>query len=381
MDLSGCERAEAHGESRTDALPGYAGLPRDMKDLEMAATVRFGARRFLRDSDGPQGTNLFLERAAQRAREGMPLDLLIAAHAKATHVLWEMLREEARAEESEELAELVDRLLRSQHAVLGSVVRTYQAESAAPAMARRERERALVRDLLHGGAPGRQACAELGLKADVSVLALSWEGEDRDGSADEGALVRDLRSEARLRRVLERLLSFAPCPVLVDGSTARALVAHGQEPAPDLAGRLSQEYAMPVRVAVVRAEEPEAVPEAAHTAGEVLRLARLSGCPPGVHRLADVLLEFQLTRPGQGGRAVAALLQPLRARPELIETLRVHLAQGRDRRATAAALTLHPNTVDNRLARVTRLTGIDLGTPHGAALAVGALLLHDTGRG
>ncbi|MFE1173945.1 helix-turn-helix domain-containing protein [Streptomyces sp. NPDC058773] len=47
-------------------------------------------------------------------------------------------------------------------------------------------------------------------------------------------------------------------------------------------------------------------------------------------------------------------------------------------RLRAAALTLHPNTVDNRLARVSALTGLDLPTPRGTALALAALLLRDT---
>jgi DNA-binding PucR family transcriptional regulator len=64
-------------------------------------------------------------------------------------------------------------------------------------------------------------------------------------------------------------------------------------------------------------------------------------------------------------------------RPELLETLRTHLAHQQDRRATAAALGLHPNTVDNRLARIGEQTGIDLAAPRGTALAIAALLLRD----
>ncbi|MEU8997796.1 helix-turn-helix domain-containing protein [Streptomyces caniferus] len=53
------------------------------------------------------------------------------------------------------------------------------------------------------------------------------------------------------------------------------------------------------------------------------------------------------------------------------------LEQAQDRRATARQLTLHPNTVDNRLARISTLTGLDLSTPRGTALALAALLLRD----
>ncbi|WP_344527039.1 helix-turn-helix domain-containing protein [Streptomyces rectiviolaceus] len=46
-------------------------------------------------------------------------------------------------------------------------------------------------------------------------------------------------------------------------------------------------------------------------------------------------------------------------------------------RATAAALGLHPNTVDNRLAKIGERTGIDLSAPRGTALAIAALLLRE----
>ncbi|MFD4568451.1 helix-turn-helix domain-containing protein [Streptomyces sp. NPDC058467] len=73
-----------------------------------------------------------------------------------------------------------------------------------------------------------------------------------------------------------------------------------------------------------------------------------------------------------------ALLDPVADRPELLETLRTHLAHQQDRRATATALGLHPNTVDNRLAKIGDQTGIELASPRGAALVIAALLLRDT---
>ncbi|MFE9366261.1 helix-turn-helix domain-containing protein [Streptomyces sp. NPDC006978] len=72
---------------------------------------------------------------------------------------------------------------------------------------------------------------------------------------------------------------------------------------------------------------------------------------------------------------MAALLDPLENRPDLIDTLRIHLEHRHDRRSTARNLGLHPNTVDNRLARITELTGLDISSPRGNALALAALLL------
>lgn len=107
----------------------------------------------------------------------------------------------------------------------------------------------------------------------------------------------------------------------------------------------------------------------------MVRVARAAGHPPGLHRLEDVLLEFHLSRPDESSAAIAALLDPVGDRPELLRTLRTYLETGQDRRGSARLLGLHPNTVDNRLARITDLTGLDLASPRGTALALAALLL------
>ncbi|MFF1638090.1 helix-turn-helix domain-containing protein [Streptomyces sp. NPDC058246] len=82
-----------------EALPGYAELPDDVKDLEIAGTARHGIRLFLsRTGDpnpGPANLRLFRERAAQRAEEGMPLHLLLRTHSVGAYVLWRALRETA----------------------------------------------------------------------------------------------------------------------------------------------------------------------------------------------------------------------------------------------------------------------------------------------
>ncbi|MFD8785731.1 helix-turn-helix domain-containing protein [Kitasatospora sp. NPDC059599] len=108
---------------------------------------------------------------------------------------------------------------------------------------------------------------------------------------------------------------------------------------------------------------PAEVPEAAALAYEVLDVARAFGHPPGLHRLDDVLLEYQLSRPSRARAGLAALLEPLADSGELLTTLRTHLAGGLNRRHTASALHLHPNTVDYRLRRIAALTGLDPARP------------------
>ncbi|MER5309566.1 helix-turn-helix domain-containing protein [Streptomyces sp. NPDC002773] len=363
-------------------LPGYDRLPDEMKDVEIAATVRHGVRLFLRRALAPEpgepgAMRLFRERAAQRAEEGMPLHLLLRSHSLGAYMLWQALREVTAPGEEAALVELADLLFASQPAVVGGVAERYLDERSALEAERWAQRRSLLRGLLDGTLPAaRLATVPFGLDGPCLVLAVG-----AVAAPDEG----EVAARRRLRRVQTALdhCFGMEVPALLDSGTepGRAIVPGAAEPPEDLARRLSQAAGTALRVAVVPAGGPGEVPGAARTAGEVLRVAAGCGLPPGLHRLDDVLLEYHLSRPGESGRRIAALLDPVADRPELLETLRVHLAHGQDRRATAAALGLHPNTVDNRLARTAERTGIDLATPRGTATALAALLLRDAPEG
>ncbi|MFI6649136.1 PucR family transcriptional regulator [Streptomyces sp. NPDC050529] len=373
-----------------EQLPGYADLPGDVKDLEIAATARHGVRLFLRRVSDPHpgsgGLRLFRERAAQRAEEGLPLHLLLRTHALGVYVLWQALREAAEPGEEGALIELVDLLLQSHHSLLGAVAETYMDERSALDAEQRERRRSLVRGFLDGTLePGPVLLEELGLDGPALVLAVALEPADEPGGPGGGQ--PDSLSPVTVRRRMRRIQTVldqtfgTELLFLFDAGAGRAVVPRDCEPPDDLARRLSRACGVGVRIAAARAASPAAVPEASRTAAEILRIARVCGLPPGVHGLDDVLLEFHLSRPGPSGRRIAALLDPVAARPELLRTLRTYLAQRQDRRLTAALLGLHPNTVDNRLARLAELTGLDPGSPRGTALAIAALLLHDSGQG
>ncbi|WP_431931268.1 helix-turn-helix domain-containing protein [Nonomuraea jabiensis] len=65
----------------------------------------------------------------------------------------------------------------------------------------------------------------------------------------------------------------------------------------------------------------------------------------------------------------------------LLRTLRTYLDSGLDRHATARALTLHPNTVSQRLRRVEALTGLDLRSSQAVVDARAALIVLDVAEG
>ena len=89
--------------------------------------------------------------------------------------------------------------------------------------------------------------------------------------------------------------------------------------------------------------------------------------------LRDVLLEYQLTRPSDAQSELSSLLDPLDRNPDLPHTLAVYLGHDLDRRSTAAALHVHPNTLDYRLRRIVELTGLDPSTSRGLQLLGAAL--------
>ncbi|MFE6891642.1 PucR family transcriptional regulator [Streptomyces sp. NPDC057694] len=379
------ELARRMARESFEELPGYAQLPDDVKDLEIAATARHGVRLFLKrvneqDLDEPgrsarsAGHRVFRERAAQRAEEGMPLHLLLGTHTLGVYALWQALRDVARPGEEAALVELVDVLLQSHTGVVGAVAETYLDERSALEAEQRAQRRSLVRGLLDGMVPsGHVLLDQLRLEGPALVLALGVDAPPVEGPV---AVRRRLR---RVQTVLDQAFGVDVL-ALLDGDGGRVIVPGGGAPPEDLPRRLGSASGLLIRVAAVRAEGPEQITGAARTATEILRITRVCGLPPGLHRLDDVLLEFHLSRPDESSPRIAALLDPVAERPELLETLRTHLAHRQDRRATADALGLHPNTVDNRLAKIAEQTGIDLASPRGTALVIAALLLRDTER-
>lgn len=359
-------------------VPGYAELPDDVKDVEIAATVRYGLRLFMRRARGVDGRHgdhaFFRERAAQRAEEGVPLHLMLRTHALGAYALWQALRQEAGPGEEAALVELADFLIRNQGGIIGAVAETYLDERAALDAELHEERRTLARALIDGAPPtDRTALEALGLDGPATVLALRL--PPPGDPTPTPVAVR--RLQRRLQTALDRTFG-APVLTRLDAAGGHAIVTGAPEPEDGLAALLGRACDGPVRCAAARAERPEGIPYAARTASEVIRIAQASGRPPGLHRLDDVLLEYHLSRRDESSGMIAALLDPIDGRPELTETLRTHLETRQDRRGTAQALGLHPNTVDNRLARITELTGIDLAAPRGVTLALCALLLRDS---
>lgn len=110
-------------------------------------------------------------------------------------------------------------------------------------------------------------------------------------------------------------------------------------------------------IAVADAVSSGQVPVTAEHTRDLARIVARLRYTAGLYTFTDLALEYQLTRPGPGRDRLVEQLRALRDNEGLAETLEIHLSNNLDRRRTASALGLHPNTVDHRLKRITQLTG------------------------
>ncbi|MFE3795445.1 PucR family transcriptional regulator [Nocardia tengchongensis] len=204
----------------------------------------------------------------------------------------------------------------------------------------------------------RECGIEIADRYSVLALSIPAHPEERDPTLDGKVVAR-----RKLRRVQAELATLCGDQALsllsVDGGTI--LIPEAAAPAAELdqlVTQLSRAARVPIMAAVV-ASGPEQVPAAADQAHELLDMVQRLRCVRGLYRFDDLALEFQLTRPGPGREFLGSLLDPLDAQPELLETLRRHIANNLNRQRTARELHVHTNTVDYRLKRINQLTGFD----------------------
>ncbi len=371
------ELAEAVVAALLERVPVYHRLPREQltgeltRDTErriraLAHTVRTGLPAPAEEFTAVR------EAAARRAEEGLPLDAVLLAHHLGLEICWEFVTRHARDSDTAELL-VLHRLLLDQLRQAVTAAGAGYLEGRRPAADRRYAARQSLLTALLAGAPADEAATRAGLRlsAGYAVLCLSVaeHPDERSPGVDPGIAGR--RKLRRLAAELDHctrqsaLTALTPSGGLVlvpFGPPQESPGAPGVEaPWPHLAATLataSRAAGVPVLVGAAAAA-PAGVPDAAALAYEVLEVARAFGRPPGLHRLDDVLLEYQLTRPTQARARLAALLEPLADTGELLTTLRTHLGGGLNRRHTASTLHLHPNTVDYRLRRIAVLTGLD----------------------
>lgn len=361
-----------------EEVPLYALLPREQLEGEVLAICEDNLRTFfatLIEDRPPTEEELSEPRAsaARRAQERVPLASVLTAYHVGGRIGWAELVAQARPDEMPELLAAADRVQRYVQAVTAVVATAYLQEQQAISGEEGDVLRALVAALL-AGEPAGELAERLGRKLPTRWVVLAL---------DIGAHPDEERSEAvaarrKVRRVQAVLDEHVGEPVLAQlhASGGIVLLPDDGRPVSQLVAELQDAAGAPLRAGAASAGTTADVCEAAAQAREVLRLA---GAEPGLYVLRDVLLDYQLSRPSDAQQQLAALLDPLERFPDLLRTLEAYLDQDLDRRRTAAALHVHPNTLDYRLKRVVELTGLEPATTKGLQLLAGAVAVRRLG--
>ncbi|GAA4689255.1 helix-turn-helix domain-containing protein [Streptomyces chumphonensis] len=356
-----------------DEVPVYASLPPEELRRDITQIAEHGIRMFLgvlRSGRQPDGGELAELRhsAARRAEEGIPLESVVDAYFIGTEQCFEAMMATARPEDVGAVLATHRLVMRHLRQVTAAVAAGYTEEVRASLSEENGARQALLTALLDGEAAA-QAAERAGLGLAPSYLVLSMGIGDHPDERAPGVdpTIAARRKLRRLRAELDHevrghaLATLTPkdglallprevpshAPVVEDGGRLAGLV-----------GRLSRRCGAELLVGVVAAG-PEDIVRAAPLATEIRAVAEAGGRPPGVYQLDDVLLEYQLTRPGPALDRLTGILRPLGDHPTVLGTLRAFIDCGLDRRRTAELLRVHPRTVDYRLRKAATVTGLD----------------------
>lgn len=362
----------------------YAELP-DLLGVDVRGVVRENLLLFeSRVTGTPPGEDLLgrlSSSAYRRAEEGFPLALVQRAYLTGTASAWDAVAALAEAEDLAALRELGHAALEHLTDVLLAVTDAYLEELRMSGDEAETVRTSLVAALVSGTDVAHVA-SSLGvtLPERYTVVALQIGGPRPEGGWTPPAAIaarrrlRALRTELAGDRVNIPLFELDPY-----GGIVLLPHPHGADDAWDAAavGALVQRLATAADAetwAGTTAGTVAGVPDAVALAREIVDLVRRTSRPAGTYAMDDVLLDYQLSRPGPVADALRARLAPLAARPDLVATLEAHLATGQSRTRTAERVSVHPNTVDYRLRRVAELVGLDPWTADGLALLRAGLL-------
>ncbi|WP_028922560.1 PucR family transcriptional regulator [Pseudonocardia acaciae] len=368
-----------------DRSPRYQGTVPDHLHRHMAHTCHAFGRLFLRavrDGREPAGADLrlFRDRARDRGAEGLPVADFVDAYFVAAETLWDEVVSLAGGSPPGPAAGV---LLRCLHTVANAAVQAHQREFQAAHSEEREAVRAVVRALV-AGEPAADLAHRAGIRlADAyAVLALRFGQQPAESVGD--AVGQRLAGRRKVHQLTRALTTALGEEVLAALDPDGGLVLRPSTPSAgaerdDLAAAraamrpLREAAGADVSAGFAHAASLGAVPSAA---GQARRLLRLSPNPGEVAVLGELLLEYHLDHDSAARPELESVVAALRADPDLLDTVRAYLAQDFNRRRTARALHVHPNTVDNRLTRVTTVTGADPRTARGLLLLGSALAMY-----
>ncbi|MFC8042076.1 PucR family transcriptional regulator [Nocardia sp. NPDC057353] len=331
----------------------------------LARTCAECAQALLDGHDEP-GTVARLEQlAVQGARDEQPLDVIQhAIHEAVTAAL-----DPTAGPGDPDLAGRLRRMVEVLDLMITTVATGYLRELRILIEERRHAVRAMTSALLAGTLDAAPA-AEHGIRIAPRYLVLALAADLDDVEVP----------HRRLRRV--RAVLTGRCGedtlALLDDTGGIVLLPADRCGTGELRALISEltEAAECTLLATVESAAVPRIPAAAQRVQRLLGTLTALHYPSGLYLFEDMALEYQLTMPGPARDRLAAVLRPLEEQPDLLTTLRTHLRNELRRRRTARELRIHPNTLDMRIKRITRLTGYDLTTVDGAWTLRSALVAH-----
>ena len=343
-------------------LPSYGSMPVEALAIDVRPMTERVLRGFVESLPNggvpaPELLGRARESAIARGEEGIPMEAILDAYLLGLQESVAHVRSELATAPTAEVIDFFGALLTFQHVVHQAIASGFLEHRESTVGEMQAARGALLAALVDGG-DATDAAFRAGIRLPeryvVAALAIGPHPDELQDGVDHVMAAR--RKVRRVRLELERL---GRDDVLTALSPAGgiALLPKADD---RLHGRLTTAAGAHVTVALETAT-PATVPKAVRLAHEILEVATKTRREPGVYRLADVLLEYQLTRPTEATQRLAAALDPVDE--DLLQTLDAYLDTGLRRNATAAALGVHPNTVDNRLRRIGRLTGLDPTRP------------------
>ncbi|CAH0226651.1 hypothetical protein SRABI76_02646 [Microbacterium oxydans] len=345
-------------------------------EASLAADIRWAVERGLRAAvSSLSGTvvddELMLASAGRRFEEGSSFASVIVAYHRGVAVIWDELESQSTVEDADALRECARRLFLHLERISGALAMSYERAWTVSHLGERDARFAIFTALTQGGDPEREARRSgRSLAPGYGVLVVRL----RKTSGTTPGDVRDHRATQRLRTAIESAGGPDVLAVLgAAGGTALLPMTSARETLPEVRRTLEAAFGDDCTGAWVEALVPD-VGEALRVAEELIDIALVIREAGRVYTLDDLVLEYQSARPGPGRELLAGALEHVG--DELLATIDAYLTSGGDRRATAAQLQVHPNTVDYRLGRVAALTGLDATAPEGSARLRAARVAH-----
>ncbi|MGV9817802.1 PucR family transcriptional regulator [Nocardia xishanensis] len=365
------------------AIPEAEGLPAGHFTDEVIPAIVAGAALFLEALDEGRActpeevAELMIPVVQRHAEDRIPLRVLILALFGSVRRLWAEAGSLAEPDDLPDLLAFSDLLLDLLANVTVSITETHSDVEQSVYGSEREARRLLCAALLRGA-----ETAELAARADITladrydILAIQVVPFNQAGPMVDAVVAR-----RRIRLVQQALDGLAGTTALntFDGTTGIALLptaADSAAPYAELAAALATRLGDAVVVIDAGSVPRSELAAAANEAAELNDLARALGLPTGTYGLDDLMLEYQLTRPGRSRDRLAQCIVPLEPYPHLLEALDAHIRHGSDRKAAAAEVHLHPNSFSYRLRRIAELTGFDPADPGESRLLSAALMVY-----